>query len=262
METVRLKPYLRIEHIVSLLLLLCLLTARGQSDAEEIYNRATNQLLSQDLELSIEIKEINKNGRIKENAFNVLIAKFGQVEKTLNIVQKPERARGITILLTDYPDRLGQIEIFTPANGKVRKLKATQKNMAMIGAGLSISNYASRKQNVSFSLLGKETRNGRSHFKILIEDSSDPYTDTAVFFIEEGTYRIVEIAYLGENGKRKSINKFSDFISLDEPQGKIQARHISYQDFESKKKSEIRILKIRSRPDLKEEDFDIQQMAN
>lgn len=253
---------LKIKYVWAFCLIICVLTAKGQSRAEEIYDKAMTQLMSKDLEMSVAIKEINKSGKTKEKTFDVLIARFGQVKKILNILRKPERAKGVTIVLTDYPYQVDIIEIYTPANGKIRKLKATSKNLAMIGTGLSIADFTTKNQNTRFSLLGKEAYNGRSHFKIRMEDPTDPEVDSIELLIEEGTYCIAQIKYYDQNGNAKSINEFSEFQSLTDPKGKIQPMQISYRDLENNKSSEIKILMIKSRPDLREEDFDIQLLVN
>ncbi len=109
------------------------------------------------MELSVDVKETDTKGRIKEKSYEVLMAKFGEVEKTRMTIQKPDRAKGITIIFTHLPDEMGIIEVYTPANGKTRKMYATPANIARVGSNFQLSNYAPTDQNESNCiLLGKQ----------------------------------------------------------------------------------------------------------
>ena len=161
------------------------LPVMGQNSAEEIFEKAADQLLTQNLELSLEIKEIASNGKSKDKQYDVLIAKFGSMEKTKTVVQQPTKLKGITIVITNYSDEPGLIEIFTPANGKIRKMKATSKNMDLVNSGVSISNYTSKDRNqLSFAFKGNEEFEGKSCFKLQVNDVSDLENGKTEYLIE------------------------------------------------------------------------------
>lgn len=94
----------------------------AQDDAREIYTKATDKLLTENMELVLEMDITDKKGRVKMKGYEVLVARFGEIEKTKMSWQKPEAARGTTVIFTELPDETGLIEVFTPSNGKIRKL--------------------------------------------------------------------------------------------------------------------------------------------
>ena len=239
------------------------LPVMGQNSAEEIFEKAADQLLTQNLELSLEIKEIASNGKSKDKQYDVLIAKFGSMEKTKTVVQQPTKLKGITIVITSYPDEPGLIEIFTPANGKIRKMKATSKNMDLVNSGVSISNYTSKDRNqLSFAFKGNEEFEGKSCFKLQVNDVSDLENGKTEYLIEENTYRILKIIAFNKDGTEKSITTYSDFQAIGQLKGKIQPMFMVNKDIKKAKHNEIKILKIKARPDLKEENFSVEPVIN
>ncbi|WP_297798602.1 outer membrane lipoprotein-sorting protein [uncultured Eudoraea sp.] len=235
----------------------------GQNNAEEIFEKAADQLLTENLELSIAIKEIASNGKSKDKQYNVLIGKFGGMEKTKTVVQQPDKLKGITIVITSYPDELGLIEIFTPANGKIRKMKATSKNMELVNSGVSIANYTSKdRDQLSFEFKGNEEFDGKSCYKLQVNDLLDLENGKTEYLIEENTYRILKIIAFNEDGTAKSSTTYSDFQPIGQPKGKIQPMFMVNKDLKKAKHNEIKVLKISARPNLKEENFNIEPVIN
>ena len=235
----------------------------GQNDARDIFEKAADQLLTQNLELSLDIKEIASNGKFKEKQYNVLIGKSEGVERTKTVVQHPPKLKGITIVITDYPDETGLIEIFTPANGKVRKMKATSKNMELVNSGVSVSNYTSKDPSqLSFEYKGNEEFEGKSCHKLEVVDISDIENGKTIYLIEKNTYRILKITAFNNDGTEKSITTYSNFEPIGQLNGKIQPMFMVNKDLKKSKQNEIRILKIISRPELNEENFASEPVIN
>lgn len=235
----------------------------GQDNAAEIFGKAADQLLTENLELSIEIKEVASNGKSKGKQYNVLIGKFGGVEKTKTVVQQPTKLKGITIVITSYPDEEGLIEIFTPANGKIRKMKANSKNMDLVNSGVSIANYTSKdRDQLSFAFKGNEEIDGKACYKLEVNDVLDLENGKTEYLIEEKTYHILKIIAFNKDGTAKSSTTYSDFQPIGQPKGKIQPMFMVNKDLKKARHSEIKVLKISARPDLKEENFIIEPVLN
>lgn len=235
----------------------------GQNNARDIFEKAADQLLTTNLELSLEIKEVASNGKYKEKQYNVLIGKSEGVERTKTVVQHPPKLKGITIVITDYPDETGLIEIFTPANGKIRKMKATPKNMELVNSGVSIANYTSKDTSeLSLEFKGTEEFEGKSCYKLQVVDVLDLVNGKTIYLIEKNTYRILKITTINKDGTEKSITTYSDFQAIGELKGKTQPMFMVNKDLKKSKHNEIKILKINSRPDLKEENFTIEPVIN
>jgi len=231
----------------------------GQDDAKMILKKAIDKLLTMNIEMSMDVEETDTKGRVKEKSFDILMAKFGEVEKTRMTMQKPDRAKGITIVFTHLPDELGIIEVYTPANGKTRKMKATPQNMARVGSNFSLSNYASADYDeISCNLLGKQQIDSMSCYQLEVIEQSDSIVFKAEFMVEESTFHIVQIVSYDEDGNQASITKLSDFQPINGVKNKIQPMLILAEDIESNMHTRMQVLNISPRTDLKEEDFSIQ----
>jgi hypothetical protein len=140
--------------VTGILLVLVQFSLLGQDDAREIFTKARAQLLTENMQLKMELDIKDKRGRVKEKGFEVLVASFGDVEKTRMSWEKPVEAKGTTIIFTEHPGETGLIEVFTPSNGKIRKLKATPENMALIGSEAQMTNISAQDPDeLTFSLL-------------------------------------------------------------------------------------------------------------
>lgn len=229
--------------------------AVNAQDGAIIFKNATDQLLTTNMELSIEIKETRRNGRATEKSFNVLMGKFKDEEKIKTQILKPERAKGVTIVLTQYPETVGLIEIFTPANGKIRKMKATQKNIELVGSGSLISNYISKNQTeLNIRYIEKQDINGKSCYKIEVNDKVNSKNGKAEFLIDEQNHHILEIISYDVNEKKESITMLSDYTALNT---KIHPKRIFTENLKEKTTSEIIILNMTPRNNLKLKDFSI-----
>ena len=230
----------------------------AQEDAREMYTKATNQLLTENMELVLEMDITDKKGRVKMKGYEVLVARFGETEKTKMSWQKPEAARGTTVIFTELPGETGLIEVFTPSNGKIRKLKATPDNINMVGSEMRMTNITARDTgDLSFRLLGREEMEGIPchHIEVKAIDAQDQARGELL--IAEDSYHIVQINVFEKGGKLTSIVKLSDFQIVDGAGKKVQPMQILTEDIEEKKLTEIRVLKIAMRTDLKEEDFQL-----
>jgi len=228
----------------------------GQDDAGEIFTLATGQLLTENMELTMELDIKDKRGRVKNKGFEILVGRFGDVEKTRMCWEKPVEAKGTTIIFTEIPGETGLIEVFTPSNGKVRKLKATPENMELIGSEAQMTNITARDpEDLIFNLLSPREVHGKPCYTIEAKDKNSQDKARGELLIEKDTYRIVQITVFDENGGNSSFMELSDFQPVEGPEKKIQAMRIVTEDFETQKLTEMRVLKVSSRPDLKESDF-------
>ena len=230
----------------------------AQEDAREIYTKATDKMLTENMELVLEMDITDKKGRVKMKGYEVLVARFGETEKTKMSWQKPEAAKGTTVIFTELPGETGLIEVFTPSNGKIRKLKATPDNINMVGSEMRMTNITAQDTDeLSFRLLGKEEVGGKSchHIEVKAIDAHDHARGELM--VEETSYHIVQINVFDKGGKLTSTVKLSDFQPVDGAVKKIQPMQILTEDIEKQRLTEIRVLKIASRTDLKEEDFQL-----
>ena len=248
---------MKLKHFPFILCLLFVSTAFSQ-DAKAIFEKAADRLLLNNMELSIEVNEIRKNGRVKEKAFDVVLGKFDDADRIKMYMQKPERAKGVTIVVTNAPDDTGLIEILTPANGKIRKMKATPKNLELVGSGGFSSNYLNvDPEELNVTYLGKENSEGRLYTKLEVQEKMNPEQGKAQILIDVETYDIVKIISFTTDGTLKDETTFSDFKTIAGT-NKVYPRRVVTIQAKDASKTEIEIFKVKSRPNLKKSDFMLQ----
>ena len=259
---INMKSNTMIKSTLLILFIALSLPGLAQDDPKMIFTRALDQMMTDHMELSMDIETTDAKGRIKEKAYDILMAKFGEVEKTRMVMQKPERAIGITVVITNTPGETGVIEVFTPANGKVRKMKATPENMDQVGSNLILSSLTSlNRDDLSYALEEMQEVNGKNCYTLQVKDNSDPKGMNGEFLVEEGTYHLVRILLFDDKGVNSSITTLSDFQAIAGVKGKIQAMQIDAEDVKQNTQTRMHVLQVSSRPDLKEEDFAIHESS-
>ena len=131
-------------------------------------------------------------------------------------------------------------------------------NINMVGSEMRMTNITAQDTDeLSFRLLGREEVGGKSchHIEVKAIDAQDQARGELL--IEEDSYHIVQINVFDKGGKLTSSVKLSDFQPVDGAARKVQPMQILTEDIEKQRLTEIRILKIASRTDLKEEDFQL-----
>lgn len=253
---INMKSTSMIRGFFAILTLGFILPIQAQEDSKEILTKAVNQMMTDHMELSMDIQITDEKGRVKEKAYDILMAKFGEVELTMMVMQKPERAKGVTVVITSLPGETGVIEVYTPANGKVRKMQATPENMERVGSNMILSEYTSQNlDDLKYSTTEKKEVNGKSCHVFQVNDPSDPQGMKAEFLVEAYTYRILQIRFLDEQGNNTNITSLSDYQSIPGVKGKIQAMQIEVKEFGENTQTRMQVRQIAPRPDLKEEDF-------
>ena len=235
----------------------------AQDNPKAIFTRALDKMMTDQMELSMDIETTDDKGRIREKAYDILMAKFGEVEKTRMVMQKPQRAKGITVVITSTPGETGVIEVLTPANGKIRKMKATPENMDQVGSNLILSSLTSLiREGLSYSLEGMQEVDGKNCYSLRVNDHSDSKGMNGKFLVEEGSYHLVRIQLFNDKEESTSITRLSDFKSVAGTNGKVQAMKIATDNLTDKSQTRMQVTKVAHRPDLKEEDFTIQLSSN
>ena len=256
------KSHSIIRSFLYIIFLAVTLPVHAQEDPKAILTRAVDQMMTDQMELSMDIQITDEKGRVKEKAYDILMAKFGEVEKTMMVMQKPERAKGVTVLITNMPGETGVIEVYTPANGKVRKMQATPENMDRVGSNMILSGYTSQNlDDLNYSQVEKQEVDGKNCHAFRVSDPTDPQGMKAEFLVEESTYRILQIRFFDDLGNNTNVTSLSDFQSIPGVEGKIQAMKIDAKDMEENTQTRMQVLKISHRPDLKEEDFAIHESS-
>ncbi len=251
--------------LLSFVILVVFSTMASAQDIAEIYTKAINQFVTTNVALSLDVRETNKSGKVKTRSLDVLLGEFGIAEKTRIEIKEPVRAKGIVILITKLPEATGLIEIFTPANGKTRKLKATPKNIALVGSGLFLANFSTtNEKELTFTARKKEKlkEHGICHVIDVIERKKGGKPEKTTLFIKENSFHLVQVVSYTANDTPKNITKFSNFQALDGFKEKVQPMHIITKDIKSNALTEITVNAVTPQSTLTEDDFKIPSLSN
>jgi hypothetical protein len=228
----------------------------AQDKAKEIFSKATQMLTSENIEIAMAIDATDDKGRLKSKELTVLLAKFGDEEKTKVTWQKPERAKGTIIIITDIPNQTGIIEVYTPSNGKTRKLKATDENKNRMGAEFSMTSFAKyNPDELSYELLSDTIINKNDCYRIKVFGKDTKGLSRAVLVINKSTYLILQITVFNEKNKAESLTQLYDYKKVNGAINKMYPMRIETKDYKNKKDIAISIIDISTKKDLKQSDF-------
>lgn len=228
----------------------------AQESARDIYKKASDQLLTENMEIVMEIDITDKKGQIKSKEFSVIIAKFGEEVKTMVYWQKPERAKGTTIIITDVPNETGIIEVYTPSNGKTRKLKATEDNMAMVGNEFKMTEIAKYDtEELNYRLLDDIAIDEISYYNIEVKGKTSSGESRGELLINKNSYQIFQALVFDDKGNKISATELSEYRPVDGIKGKVQPLRIASEDFKNRKSIDMRILNIVARKNISPEIF-------
>lgn len=242
-----------------LLFSLFLLSAKllmGQHDAKEIFLNATKILTTENVEMTMAIDVTDDKGQLKAKQLTVLMAKFGEEKKTKVIWQKPERASGTTIIISELPGETGTIEVYTPSNGKTRKLRATDSNMNMMGAEFNMTNFTNyNPQELTYEMLNDTTINTHSCYRIKVSAKDAKDHSGAVLAVRKDSNFIIMATRYDEKNKAVSQTQLSDYKKIDDSPGKMYPRHIVTKDYQNNKDIVIDITDVKAKKELTKSDF-------
>lgn len=228
----------------------------AQDNAKEIFLKATEILTKENIEMSMAIDVTDAKGRLKAKELTVLLAKFGEEEKTKVIWKKPERAKGTTIIITETPGQIGIIEVFTPSNGKTRKLKATDANMKMMGSEFSMTNFTNYNvDELNFELLSDTLINTHSCYQIRVSGTITKDNSSAVLVISKKSKFILHSTRYNEKQKALSHTEFFDYKKINGNANKMYPRRIVTKDFENNKDIVIRVIDVSEKTDVTKSAF-------
>lgn len=231
----------------------------AQSEAEGIFIKATEQLLSNNVKMSVNHKTSDNRGRTKEKGFDLMLAEIEGVEKLRMYMTQPERAKGVTIVMSKKAQEEGIIEVYTPANGKTRKMMANKKNMAMVGSDLSFAGYNSDDwQSLDIQLLAPTKVNEITCHTLLVRNK-DKEGGSAQLSIDKQSNKILQVLTFNDENIQQSLSLISNYQAIEGTDDKIHPRNIHTTNLVRGEVSEILIESVLPLANPKPEDFIIEQ---
>ena len=98
---------------------------------------------------------------------------------------------------------------------------------------------------------------GKSCFTVVVKNNEFKDQARGELLVEKDSYHIVQISVFDMYGKQTSLVKLSDFQAVEGISNKVQPRRLVAEDLKEQKVTDMRVLKVVPRTDLKEEDFQL-----
>ncbi len=229
----------------------------AQDSAKETFLKATSVLTTENVEMIMAIDATDNKGRVKSKELTVWMAKFDAVDKTKVVFEKPERAKGTTIIITEEPGQIGVIEVFTPSNGKTRKLRATDSNMKMMGADFNMAGFANyNAAELNFEMRGDTIIGGAECNRIEVSGNAKNHT-SALIVIDKESNLILQTTRFDEKHKPLSFTQLFEYQKVDGDPGKMYPMHIETESYDNNKEVSIRIMEMNIITDLSESIFQL-----
>jgi|SRR5690554_2953472 len=233
-------------------------SATAQDKAKDIFLKATELLKTESVEMAMAIDVTDDKGRLKSKELTVLMAKFGDEEKTKVVWQQPERAKGTTVVISQLPGETGTIEVYTPSNDKTRKLRATDANMNLIGSEFNMMSFAnSNPEELNYALLNDTVINSISCHQIKVSGAEAKDQSGAVLVIRKDSNFIIQVSRFDENNKAVSLSHLSDYKKIAGDGSKMYPTHITTTDYEGNKRIDIRIMNVTAKKGLTKDAFSL-----
>lgn len=230
-------------------------------DAKTLVKIATDKLATTNVEMLMNIEEKDSKGRSKHKTFELLLGQIDESKKTKIAMKKPERATGVTIVISDAQSANGVIEVYTPSNNKLRKMKATADNMKLVGFDFFMADFEEHQtENVNYEFLETVEKNNELCYAIKASGKTD--ADWAKLYIRKASETIVSIEMYNSNNQLISETTLSDYKAINGSNGKLYPMQIITSDLLKKKQNTIHILEIKSLTSIDPDTFELDKLVD
>ncbi|WP_291862748.1 outer membrane lipoprotein-sorting protein [Marinilabilia sp.] len=244
------------------ILLFCLLGMfntgdKEQKNAKETFEIAVKKLVLKDVRATITLETFDGNGNDKSRTLNVSFAKFDETKKVMIEITAPEDLLGTRILMTDYSDKEGIIEVFLPATGKIRKFRANNRRLKMVDSEIPMNHFSS-SAFANYQLLESKqvTINGVDYKKIKLHlpDKSE----YLIAYVDVSRELLSRIESYDSGAKLTDITEFTDYRHINSTGNELIFPHkVNVSNPSSGKASVLTINDLKTLKQIQKSDFDL-----
>jgi hypothetical protein len=202
--------------ITCLIFIVVSVSGHNDTKAKDMFEKSKQKMSLNNVSMILDLETLDKRGDKKSKTLSVSFAEFEDQKKVLIEFIAPEIVNGTKILTTHFPSKKGLIEIYTPANGRIQRIKANQHNLKIMGSKMPISQFVSQDDpDFKYTHLGNEMHNGTECHKIRMQkEGKKKYLDAFVS-VENGN--LLGIEKFDTHNKLISVTNLSDYIKIDTP---------------------------------------------
>ncbi len=217
--------------------------AEDNADAQKIFESSKQKLSLKNVHMLLELETSDAKGNEKGKAMSVTFAEFGDEKKVMVEVTEPENLNGMKILTTDFQNKKGIIEIYMPATGKIQKIRASQRNIRMLGSEIPINQFsAALDADFAFNLVGEKEINGENCYEIKVEKPDDKSFE--LVYITIADEQLVRIDSYAAADKLSTRTEMTGYMKVTNAGTKMYPQEIKVQNFKNGKSSLLRVKKV------------------
>lgn len=216
------------------LLMITLSPARAgyNSEARKIFEESRQKMTLRNVSMVLDLISADRHGNTKSRTLAVTIAELGSRKKVLIEFTAPESVRGTKIVTTYDTTRKGIIEIYTPATGRIQKLRASRRNLKVMGSKIPISRIGQTIDlNFNFSQLGTTQVEGTTCYKIRLQKTGKK--EYLIAYISTAERYLLRLEKYDMNDQLTSVTVMSGYFRVNGAGSKVYPRHIIIRDLKT-----------------------------
>ena len=219
------------------------LWTNDKPEAERLIESAQNKLQLKNIHLNMELETIDKKGNLKSKNLLISFAEFDNEKKVLIEFLAPEKVSGTKILTTKSQDKKGIIEIYMPSTGKIQKIKASQRNLRIMGSEIPIGQFGKIVEGeLNYTLLEKETVNGQMCQKIKVKEMGSK--EHRIVFVSIEKEYLLRVEKYGAQNKLVNFTDLSDYMEIGNSALKVYPKNIYVKNLKSGKSSNMKLINV------------------
>ncbi|MCF6357198.1 MAG: outer membrane lipoprotein-sorting protein [Draconibacterium sp.] len=243
--------------LITVVIIVLHVSASSNSEAKKIFESCKQKMSFKNVSMILDLETFDKRGNKKTKEMTVSFAEFDRQKKVLIEFTSPELITGTKIVTTDYSNQKGIIEIYSPATGRVQKIKANQHNLKIMGSKIPISQFSWLDESgFSFTSLGNEQFNGVNCHKIKIEKSGEK--EYTIAFISAVNEYLLRIQKYDRNGQIISITELSDYFNVNGASKKVYPQKISIANIKTGEKTNMEVHEVNILSKVSIDDFTLE----
>ena len=200
----------------------------------------------------------NRRGQASERLLETRALELADdAGRSLTIVQAPEDAAGIALLVHSWKEKSDDIWLYLPAVKRVKRITSSGRSGYFLGSDFRFGDFTSTgpSEQGQLGLAGEEQLENcfcKILERIYAEDEEEPYHRVRVW-IDEEAYRVHRVEYYDAKNRLEKTLAISDYRLHEERHWR--AHHLLMQNHLTMGETELRIESIRFGVGLEEDDF-------
>jgi len=244
--------------------------AQQEISAKEIMAKSLETGKFAELELVSVFKTTDKKGHEKTGKVRILSkssAKEKLDKRRISIIE-PEEMKGTHILIFDYTDKTDEMWVYMPAIKEPRQIVSNKMTKSFMGSEFTLGDMSvPGVSDFNFKLLKSEKVDGADCWVIECIPVNKNVQNRInyskeILYIDKSHYITRKGEFYDKKGKLVKLLNVSDIKKIDPSTNAWMALHMTIENVQTSRKSEITMEDINVHPNLSDELFTVESLKN